>query len=323
MITEAGARGKLILFGEHAAVWGRPAVGLPLPGALRLALDTSRPGPDFHRLSRDDESTVEKLMDLLGREIPEPAVPEGNWYAAGNISRAGGFGSSAALCVVLSRMVLGKSRQSYDPDVHRLANRLERVFHGHPSGIDTGMAGDLEPAVWRAAEDDIPAREALVLPEIHLAVGALPRTGNTAATVGALGERIRSGEDFAAAAMKELGDLTEEFITLCRNPASGADDVRKVGRLAGRAQRVLAALELSIPELDYLLDISSRTGALGGKLSGGGAGGAFWLVFPDRRTRDGFIRREQETGELRHDCGLLDGLIPLDTKEMYPLPPYS
>ena len=317
MMAEGTARGKLILFGEHAAVWGHPAVGLPLPGILRLVRKHAVPGPEFYGLSPEDGRTISRLAEILVDEHGIPAMPEGTWYAAGSISRAGGFGSSAALCIALSRIGLGVRRQSYDPAVHRLANRLERMFHGNPSGIDTGMAGDLMPAVWRASGDDIPSRENLVMPEIHLAVGAIPRSGNTAATVGALGERMRSGETEAAHVLNELGSISEEFITLCRNP--GPSLSAAVGYLADRAQKNLAALGLSTPELNHLLESAHEHGATGGKLSGGGTGGAFWLVFPDSRIRDRYIRQEQESGALRRDCGLLDSLIPLDTAAMYPL----
>ena len=52
----------------------------------------------------------------------------------------------------------------------------------------------------------------------------------------------------------------------------------ELGGLAERAHRELERLGLSTPELEDLLEAGARAGAVGGKLSGAGGGGAFYLV---------------------------------------------
>lgn len=54
-----------------------------------------------------------------------------------------------------------------------------------------------------------------------------------------------------------------------------------LGQQASRAHQVLRTMGLSTPTLDQVLALGCRAGASGGKLSGAGGGGAFYLVCSD------------------------------------------
>jgi mevalonate kinase len=62
---------------------------------------------------------------------------------------------------------------------------------------------------------------------------------------------------------------------------------RDLADLALEAQSILRGLDLSTPELDSLIREGQAGGALGGKLSGAGGGGAFFLICPDPDTAHG------------------------------------
>ena len=66
--------------------------------------------------------------------------------------------------------------------------------------------------------------------------------------------------------------------------SGAAGTAGELGRLAGEAQELLAALGVSTPALDRILEAGRAAGALGGKLSGAGGGGAFFLVCSDEDT---------------------------------------
>ena len=57
-----------------------------------------------------------------------------------------------------------------------------------------------------------------------------------------------------------------------------------LGKLANQAHSTLSQLELSNKEIDLLLEFGRDNAALGGKLSGAGGGGAFYLIMPDVKT---------------------------------------
>jgi mevalonate kinase len=305
-VTRTGSgRGKLILFGEHAAVYGYPAVGVSLPCRTTLTFESAEgescpsgpaltaPGAPLFvpgkvltpgESAEDRELFLNLLHDLSFDSIPDFFRPEGVWRRVSDVPLAGGFGSSAAFCVAISRIVLGRTGEQYCGDVHRLANALEHRFHGTPSGIDTGMACDTGSAVWRSSPSGLPGRQELAIPAWHVIYGALPRTSSTAATVGDLKRRIKSGDAGLIRTMNDLGTVSEDFIKLVSELPEDFPD--RAAPLVNLAQGILAGMNLSVPELDRLLDIAVNEGAGGGKLSGGGAGGAFFICAPDVMTRN-------------------------------------
>jgi mevalonate kinase len=301
-MTHSGSgRGKLILFGEHAAVYGYTAVGTSLPCRTRLSLEPVIAGEGGREaVLTPDEKGADRavFLDLLEEAAALTGSPPnrfaGTWRRRGDVPRSGGFGSSAALCVALSRVILDIPGGAYHREVHSLANALERRFHGTPSGIDTGMAADSGAAAWTKGGDSLPERRPVNLPPWHLIYGALPRTGSTAGTVGELRRRMESGDPEVRRSMEELGGISEAFVESCASVSSGADFALRAASLTNRAQVVLAELGLSAGALETVLELAVSNGALGGKLSGGGAGGAFYLCARNRRSRDELFQRLPE-----------------------------
>jgi mevalonate kinase len=264
-------RGKLILFGEHAAVYGYLAVGIPLDMRTRVELSPGTHGWSFPGLSANDAATVRGIFESMG------APHEGTTVrVASTVPRGVGFGSSAALCVALAAALSGAGLP-YGRETWTLAHRAESLFHGTPSGIDTGLALLEGMRLFRPRPPDLPGEERLPDVTLHLVLGAVPRLSNTAALVASLRDRMRSGDATAHETVRELGRTAERARDAV---TSGGEVARELGELADRAQRLLAALGLSTPAMDALLARGRSLGALGGKLSGAGGGGAFYLVAP-------------------------------------------
>ncbi len=115
-------------------------------------------------------------------------------------------------------------------------------------------------------------------PRVALIAGAVPRRGDCAALIRGVGERMRAGDSQVSAALAALGAVAQEACELLvgrRQVATG------LGALANRAMAELRMLGLADTAQDRLIEEGLRTGAIGGKLSGAGAGGAFYLVYPD------------------------------------------
>jgi mevalonate kinase len=291
-MTRTGiGRGKLILFGEHAAVYGHPAVGTSLPCQTELIWTPESESPE---IQTPDETGIDRDVFLsLIDEISRPEAPDligegGIWRRIGDVPRSGGFGSSAALCVALSRIALNRPGLNYDISVHQLANRLEGLFHGTPSGIDTGMSSDDGTAAWLSSDGSLPRREPIMIPEWNLIYGALPRTGSTAESVRTLRMSVESGNKRVIEAINLLGEIAAVFIETAtvRNNNGIEQFSSAAAALVNRAQITLASLGLSTPVLETLLESAIEAGATGGKLSGGGLGGAFYICTQSRASRN-------------------------------------
>lgn len=277
---EASACGKVILVGEHAAVYGIPALAAGLPDSLRLsARPSAGPRDPIHlqlpawgldlRLRPDDEHPVGRAcLEVLGW----CDGPLTGWTITGETSlpSRAGLGSSAALTVALARLVLGPEASPDDLVEASLAG--ERVFHGEPSGIDSEVAargGVLRFVRGEGVEEiQFPGR----LPLLIVPSG-IPR--NTADQV----RKVRERHDRCPAAVRPvlqaIGAATGAAIS-----AIQSSNLTQLGEIMDINQGLLGALGVSSSALDELCAVARHHGAFGAKLTGAGGGGCILAVPP-------------------------------------------
>jgi mevalonate kinase len=278
--------GKLILFGEHAAVYGHPAVGMSLPEGTTVRLGAMMPEWGLDSIPREDRDGVREILSGLEKAIPG-LTSHGRCAVQieSAVARKAGFGSSAALCGAFARAALAHAGagEEIDGEVIRaweLAHDAERIFHGTPSGVDTGLSLLGGMCVLRPRPGGLPAYRRVPGSALHLVVGAVPRDAACAALVGGLAVRVKSGDKRARASIDTLGGIAAEAAHAFQSGAARIVEV--LGDLAGRAMDQLRSLGLSTPELDRLLETAGAAGSLGGKLSGAGGGGAFFAIARDK-----------------------------------------
>ena len=263
-------------------MYGHPALGISLPWALELSVapvaGAGDPGPP------PKVEVLAPLPEQLAAMIDAPhlrAVVE----VRSQIPIGLGFGSSAALCVAaeraLAHFAASSTARSSTAEWYG-AHKREQVFHGTPSGADTGLAA--LPGVgflsWQRS-GELPSCERIPATELHLVVAAVPRRGDTMDHVAAVAQRVRWGDPEARDALRRLGECSTEARALLRGAVPQAN---AIGALADHAQRLLAGLGLGDPAQERLLRAGRSAGASGGKLSGAGGGGACFLVCRDATT---------------------------------------
>jgi hydroxymethylglutaryl-CoA reductase len=280
----ATAAGKAILLGEHAVVYGRHALALPIPDAVSAQVSKSVAGvnisiPEWgvsQRVDADNSSGIAAALNLILREL-DVAGPGYEIHLRSDLPRAMGLGSSAALAVAIVRAFDAELELGLDDSrVNAIAFECEKLAHGTPSGIDNTIATYAVPMTFRNAESL--HVEHLALPEpppIIIACSSSP--GFTVEQVA--GVRARHDEHPA-----RYGALFDEIDVLSQAGANALirADYAELGMLMNICQGLLSAIQVSTAELEGMVQIARSGGACGAKLTGGGGGGSIIALCPGR-----------------------------------------
>jgi mevalonate kinase len=281
------AGGKVILLGEHVVVYGRPAIAAGLPIGLDVEVSTGQ-GPavtsDDPLLAGDarPRTLLVEAARLVGLD-PERIVAR----VRSELPAGRGLGSSAALAVATLRAVAAAAERRLDtPAELDAGRRLEAIFHGTPSGIDPAAAalGTCFRFVRGEPPSVAPVRAAVPLPVV-IAFGSRPRS--TGAAVGGLRERWEAARELYETLFDDVAAVVRRG-----EAAAEAGDLGALGRAFDDNQALLERLGVSSDETAALVAAARGAGALGAKLTGGGAGGAVIALAEEPETLAGRLARD-------------------------------
>jgi hydroxymethylglutaryl-CoA reductase len=276
--------GKVILLGEHAVVYGRHGLAVPVPMAIRARAEVSTndtrliiprwgieqrlvPGATHQGSLLQSLDLILSRLELTGRPLRIQVFP--------SLPRANGLGGSAALAVAVIRALdhccgLGLG----DQEICALAYECERIAHGTPSGIDNTVATYGQPLLFQRG--DPPLAEPLHFPRpLPLVIGLSGVESLTARMVG----RVREAWQRNPPLYERIFDAIDA-LTLQGLKALEAWDLEQFGELMNVCQGQLNALQVSSWELEEMIQVARANGALGAKLTGGGGGGAMVALCP-------------------------------------------
>ena len=277
--------GKVILLGEHSVVYGRHAIACPIPLTMKAIVEDHDQGVELliprwgieYQLAKPPEQrrSFEKasgmILDQLGlgdRGMRIEVFPD--------VPRGMGMGGSAALAVAIIRALnLHYQLDLSDEEINALAYQSEQVAHGQPSGIDNTVATYGEPLLYRTGNPPLIEPLKIARP-LSFVVGMTRTEGLTARTV----QNVREARDRQPRLYEKIFDDIDSLV-LQSMTAIQNNDHRTLGELMNVCQGLLNALQVSTAEIERLIGIARRAGALGAKLTGGGGGGAVLALCDD------------------------------------------
>jgi mevalonate kinase len=291
-MTVASAPGKVYLFGEHAVVYGEPAVPCAIERRARVTAEER--GDGRLRVDADDLSLDGFTVTYSGgpEDRPDVDVPTGlveaaMGYVSGAVEQAreaadapetgfdltiesdiplgAGLGSSAAVVVAAIDAATRELGVDLAPD--EIADRAFHVEYevqdGQAARADT-FCSAMGGAV-RVQDQD--KRRLEGIPNLPFVVGYDGGAGDTGELVSGV-RALREEYGFAADTVSAIGDLVREG-----EAALESGDVAEVGRLMDFNHGLLSALGVSSRSLDAMVWAARDADALGAKLTGAGGGG--------------------------------------------------
>ncbi|MDJ0939799.1 MAG: hydroxymethylglutaryl-CoA reductase, degradative, partial [Woeseiaceae bacterium] len=283
--SAASSAGKVILLGEHAVVYGKHALALPVADAMRAIVERDRsptitiPDWGIHQpvdLDAEPGQGLDAAVALIRREL---GIGDAQFALSvrSRLPRAMGLGSSAALAVAIVRALAKAYGLEFDDErTNAIAFECERLAHGTPSGVDNTLATYAKPMLFRRGES-LEIRDVELSSPPPIIVACSKTRGMTVDQV----EGVRARREVSGGHYDALFERMDE-ISLEGSEALRKGNYERLGALMDICQGLLNAIGVSTPELERMVTIARGAGALGAKLTGAGGGGSMIALAPGR-----------------------------------------
>ncbi len=289
---------KVTLFGEHAVVYGYPAIAASIPTYLRIEASFRGRGGSIARFegvelripvkalgigfdfAEIDKSYASRLAAYISKALELCSEVVGGLDSGLEISVESplppsiGLGTSAAVsagvlacCAKLHGVDLGVE------ELASLAWRVEKEVQGAASPMDTatvclGGIRLIEPSQRRYP---------LLRDSLEALVGYVPRVGTTASLVAMVKNLMGRAPSVFRAVMEGISEVVKASIEAIKQ-----GNLELLGLLASVNHGLLRALGVVSEASDRVVHALREAGAYGAKMSGAGGGGAF-IAFADPR----------------------------------------
>jgi mevalonate kinase len=304
-VIAASAPGKVILFGEHAVVYGRPAIAAPITQVKARAAVTANPrgapgevlvqAPDIDLVSAlaelDPTHPLAAAINGVASALKVKHLPACTVKITSTIPVAAGLGSGAAVSVAVIRAVsafLGHPLP--DEKVSALTFEVEKIYHGTPSGIDNTVVTYARPVCFVKGK---PIEMLKVGRPFSLVIGDTGLASPTALAVGEVRKAWQANKDQYEAYFDSIGAIAQSA-----RQAIESGGIELLGPLMDANHGILRKMGVSCAELDALVMAARKAGAWGAKLCGAGRGGNMIALVPPARA-EGIANALQTAGAVR------------------------
>ncbi len=293
--------GKVIIFGEHFVVHGVPGVVSAIDATTDaevkkipqgIAIEDERKGSKGYAEEKRLQQ-IESIERMLKAMNMSPGTPMSIWLG-GTLPGFSGLGASAASSVAIARAISEEFiLKLQDEKINAVAYEAEKAYAGNPSGIDN-TAATYGGLMWfrknTAGGPDLVERIVSKKP-VEIIIGSTGKVANTKAMVEGVAQRKRDNP----AKYNSIFKKAEEIATAGRK-ALESGDFKTVGQLMNENHRILQEIAVSSKELDELVEVARKHGALGAKLTGGGGGGCMTALTPGKTLQEKVAKAIEKEG---------------------------
>ncbi|WP_129044959.1 mevalonate kinase [Companilactobacillus metriopterae] len=284
LIGTGKSHGKIIIMGEHAVVYGYPAIALPLlsiPVIVQIKQSSEKyiSSRYYAGTLKDIPETLSGIKVLIN-QLDEKLNHNNLSYTItidSSLPIERGLGSSAAISAAIVdaffdffKVKLKNSEQlSY-------INDSETVNHGKASGLDGVTVISDESILF---SKDKPVERFSFSSSGFIIIADSGVKGKTKQTVAEVRDMYNKDEKTIAPILEKLGDYTLEAYEALKS-----NNLAELGKTFNSANLLLSQLDLGSTETDRLIEAANRGGSLGSKITGGGKGGCIICLASNLRS---------------------------------------